>query len=107
MTEKTTCKKCGNALPTNAPAGVCPRCLLQAGLLESSPEMNRSQNDATILTDSAAPYGRAIDLSTVGEGASSKNIPEPGEKSRPDLGQRSRITVMKLVRVRSPNHPSP
>lgn len=77
MTEKTTCKKCGSDLPPNAPAGVCPRCLLQAGLLESSPEASAA-TDATILTDSTAPSDRTNDLPT----ASSKTIPEPGEKIR-------------------------
>ena len=32
MTEAKTCPKCGAELPTNAPAGVCPRCLMLAGL---------------------------------------------------------------------------
>ncbi len=81
MTEKTTCKKCGSELPANAPAGVCPRCLLQAGLLESSPEVSAA-TDATILLDSTAPSDQTNDLPTVREGASSKTIPEPGEKIR-------------------------
>lgn len=81
MTEQATCKKCGSELPANAPAGVCPRCLLQAGLLESSPEVSAA-TDATILTDSTAPSDRTNDLPTVREGASSKTIPEPGEKIR-------------------------
>ena len=32
MTETKTCLKCGTALPENAPAGIFPKCLMQAGL---------------------------------------------------------------------------
>jgi predicted Ser/Thr protein kinase len=32
MTETTSCPKCGADLPADAPAGICPKCLLQAGL---------------------------------------------------------------------------
>ena len=32
MTETKTCPKCGAELPENAPAGLCPKCLMQAGL---------------------------------------------------------------------------
>lgn len=32
MSETKTCPKCGDVLPDNAPAGICPKCLLQAGL---------------------------------------------------------------------------
>ncbi|MFP6693008.1 MAG: protein kinase, partial [Pirellulales bacterium] len=32
MTESTSCPKCGKVLPADAPAGVCPKCLLAAGL---------------------------------------------------------------------------
>ncbi len=32
MTEPTTCPRCGKNLPADAPAGVCPKCLLAAGL---------------------------------------------------------------------------
>ena len=32
MTETRPCPKCGADLPADAPAGICPKCLLQAGL---------------------------------------------------------------------------
>jgi len=32
MTENKACPKCGAELPGNAPAGICPKCLMQAGL---------------------------------------------------------------------------
>ncbi|MEJ5276989.1 MAG: serine/threonine-protein kinase [Thermogemmata sp.] len=37
MTTTATCPKCGTALPPDAPAGLCPRCLLEAGLASQSP----------------------------------------------------------------------
>jgi predicted Ser/Thr protein kinase len=36
MTTTATCPQCGAALPPEAPAGLCPRCLLQAGLASQS-----------------------------------------------------------------------
>ena len=32
MSETKTCPKCGAELPTNAPSGICPKCLMRAGL---------------------------------------------------------------------------
>jgi predicted Ser/Thr protein kinase len=32
MAETKTCPKCGSALASDAPAGICPKCLMQAGL---------------------------------------------------------------------------
>ncbi|MBD3672888.1 MAG: protein kinase [Planctomycetaceae bacterium] len=32
MTNETICPECGRDVPPNAPAGICPHCLLQAGL---------------------------------------------------------------------------
>jgi predicted Ser/Thr protein kinase len=32
MAEKTNCPKCGAALPANAPKGLCPQCLMKAGM---------------------------------------------------------------------------
>ena len=34
MAESKTCPKCGAELPDNAPSGICPKCLMQAGLGE-------------------------------------------------------------------------
>ena len=36
MTKQPQCPKCGTQLPADAPAGLCPKCLVQAGL-ESEP----------------------------------------------------------------------
>ena len=32
MAEKRTCPKCGKDLAANAPEGLCPQCLMAAGL---------------------------------------------------------------------------
>ena len=32
MIETKTCPKCGAELPMNAPQGICPKCLMRAGL---------------------------------------------------------------------------
>ena len=82
MTDNKICAKCGIELPVNAPAGVCPRCLLQAGMLESSLDIANAAIDATILTDSTAPSDRAIEPPTVRDEKSSRPTPETGENVR-------------------------
>jgi hypothetical protein len=32
MAEKTNCPECGADLPANAPKGLCPQCLMKAGM---------------------------------------------------------------------------
>ena len=32
MAEKTNCPECGADLPANAPNGLCPQCLMKAGM---------------------------------------------------------------------------
>ena len=67
MAEKTNCPKCGADLPANAPKGLCPRCLMKAGMQ----------------TDSEGIQARPVDLS--GAGLTSDTPPsgfvppEPGE----------------------------
>jgi len=51
MAERRACPKCGALLPANAPAGICPSCLMQAGLDDEAP---RAPIDAT------APVGRFV-----------------------------------------------
>ena len=36
MPERTTCPDCGAALPAGSTRGLCPRCLLRAGLADPS-----------------------------------------------------------------------
>lgn len=40
MTERETCPKCGAGLPADAPAGICPKCLMAAGLESQSEVQN-------------------------------------------------------------------
>jgi len=43
MTQTTICPQCGAVLPANAPAGICPKCLMAAGF-----ERDRQSRPATI-----------------------------------------------------------
>ncbi len=52
MSETGTCPKCGNELPENAPSGICPKCLMQAGFAGTS------QTHPQSTTDSAATQYR-------------------------------------------------
>lgn len=78
------CPGCGGLLPVNAPAGVCPRCLLQAGLAESvSAATDSAATDATILTGSTDAAVSDRSPPTMRDGAlSTEPIPETGEKVR-------------------------
>ena len=38
MSQVNHCPKCGAALPTHAPSGICPKCLLQVGINPESPK---------------------------------------------------------------------
>lgn len=82
MTDKNICSRCETELPLNAPAGVCPRCLLQAGMLESSPEISHAAIDATILTDSTTPSDRANEPPTVRDEEFPTRTLQTGEKVR-------------------------
>ena len=54
MAENKTCPECGAALPPDAPAGVCPKCLLQAGM-DSDTEQEDMAEAQTLLPDSRFP----------------------------------------------------
>jgi WD40 repeat protein len=49
MSQSPTCPACGSRLPADAPAGVCPRCLLQAGMEDLRSE---APDEATLIADS-------------------------------------------------------
>ncbi|MBT6156910.1 MAG: protein kinase [Planctomycetaceae bacterium] len=51
MSANKTCPDCGTELPPDAPAGVCPKCLLQAGLNESPTDAADAE---TLVPDSEA-----------------------------------------------------
>ena len=47
MTEAKTCPKCGAKLPENAPGGICPKCLMGAGLeSELNSQSGQPKSDA-------------------------------------------------------------
>jgi hypothetical protein len=56
----TTCPRCGNALPGDAPAGLCPACLMRGALTEEE-DPQRTQTAAP----GAAPRAPAVADSTV------------------------------------------
>ena len=55
MTEAKTCPKCGAEVPANGPAGICPKCLMQAGLEESRASAGGSGYEATASSGRFAP----------------------------------------------------
>ena len=63
MAEKTNCTKCGAELPANAPKGLCPQCLMKAGMQNGGQDKKAgpseiSNND----TGSATPPGGFVPL---------------------------------------------
>lgn len=54
MTESTSCPQCGSPLPADAPEGICPRCLMLAGLSDDQSSANSPAFART--TPSAAPF---------------------------------------------------
>ena len=66
MTNHEICPKCGAVLPASAPAGLCPKCLMQAGLEESISRGDSANSDPEAPT---VDSDRPIHVS-----------PRPGEK---------------------------
>lgn len=54
MTEPTNCPQCGSLLPADAPEGICPRCLMLAGLSDDNSSGNSPAFART--TPSGAPF---------------------------------------------------
>ena len=48
MAETRLCPQCGAELPTEAPEGLCPKCLLTAGLDNSASDQIPAADAATI-----------------------------------------------------------
>ncbi len=46
MSERPTCPDCGEALPPGSPRGLCPRCLLRAGLRSGTGSVPRPDGPA-------------------------------------------------------------
>ena len=55
MTESKKCPECGAELPADAPAGICPKCLLQAGMGESITDAPDDADPATLPMDPLTP----------------------------------------------------
>ena len=82
MTETKNCPKCGNEFLANALAGVCPRCLLQAGMDESSLQPANSSIEATVLVSSTTSPGRANEPVTMREEEAPGSAWATGQKIR-------------------------
>ena len=58
MAEKTKCPKCGADLPANAPSGLCPQCLMKAGMNNSGKDKKAGPSELSSAdTTSATPPG--------------------------------------------------
>src|SRR5262249_16683862 len=54
MSETRTCPKCGHEFPAESPAGLCPRCLMQAGF-ESRPPGDPERHPTAPAPPQSAP----------------------------------------------------
>ena len=76
------CATCETTLPSDAPAGVCPKCLLKAGLDESNAE---SKNAATLSSDPTADAvgpGGSCDVTIDSLAPETQSTPETGSMIR-------------------------
>ena len=55
MAETRLCPQCGAELPTEAPEGLCPKCLLTAGLDDSVTDQLPAADAATIVPSRLTP----------------------------------------------------
>src|SRR5688500_8377842 len=49
MNGQRTCPKCGTVLPLDAPEGLCPQCLIQAGLSNNATGTASSSDERTVV----------------------------------------------------------
>lgn len=75
----TQCSKCGTELPPDAPAGICPKCLLQAGMNDFA---EVAGDDATLITDHEFNVNRPDEHLTDTDAPASGSAPPPGTKLR-------------------------
>lgn len=57
MAEEAICPKCGTQLPANAPKGLCPQCLMKAGMQISSEDAKGDDSDIRGICSSATSPG--------------------------------------------------
>jgi len=63
MAEKKNCPKCGADLPANAPRGLCPQCLMKAGMQVKGEDKKAGPSDISHgVTESATPPGGFVPL---------------------------------------------
>jgi len=77
MSTNKTCPDCGTELPPDAPAGVCPKCLLKAGMDDPAAE---SADDATLINSSVAPADAPTIPPSEPGGDSTNSAPQIGTK---------------------------
>ncbi len=88
MNEPQTCPKCGANLPQDAPAGLCPKCLIQAAASESqagprleptatSPASSRFEPPA--VEDLAGRFPQLEVIELIGKGGMGARLQGPSE----------------------------
>ena len=65
MVEQSRCPHCGSKLLANAPSGVCPQCLLKAGLVD---DHDITVDSPSVIEDPGTKIGRYELLELIGEG---------------------------------------
>src|SRR5947209_15356042 len=98
MAEKTTCPGCGSELPARAPRGLCPRCLLRAGLgggarslshageVGATMDLSGPQSVLETLAASVGPVPRVLLRDT--DPAIEPPLARPGSLEMPATGDR-------------------
>lgn len=79
MTQRQECSTCGTTLPPDAPAGVCPKCLLQAGMDDFS---EVAELDATLIADPELNVNRPDEPLTDADVPRFGSAQPPGTKLR-------------------------
>ena len=82
MSEIKVCPKCGEALPADAPAGICPQCLLQAGLEGSQAEGTSPAETAKFISDAGLPEDEQTLIQAASDAASTRTAPSVGSNVR-------------------------
>src|SRR5215472_14811336 len=87
------CAKCGAEIPSDAPEGGCPRCLLHVGLL---PDTRMAARDAsTVISTKANECGSAEDFEVNTAGPAGKG--ETANRSAEPLGELGDYQLLQVV----------